>query len=256
MAGVPSAAKVFRDQGITTLVYDPRTVGESDGQPRNNIDPFRQIQDYSDAITYLSKLPNVDATKIGLWGISLAASVALCTASFDRRAKWVIAACPIVEYCYDKQVMEKVLQRCFQDRSSQVMGNPPFYIPMLNSMGKSPAGLDFGYEEEYAAEMVRRGIQVAPNHKNQTTIQSYHKLAMWSPWPMWKHLGATPALFLVPEIDRLCPPEVQIRHFDSLSGPKRLHVQKGSGHILEKLHADEIFDVSQKFVHDVISGLI
>ncbi|KAF2114727.1 hypothetical protein BDV96DRAFT_646606 [Lophiotrema nucula] len=154
--------------------------------------------------------------------------------------------------------MEKVLQKCIQDRASQVMGNPPFYVPMLNASGINPASLDFGYEREYAAEMVRRGIQVAPNHKNQTTIQSYHKLVMWNPWPMWKHLGSTPVLFLVPETDRLCPPDVQIRHFESLSGPKRLHVQIGSGHmdIVEEPQADVVFKVFLNFVHDATAGTI
>ena len=70
------------------------------------------------------------------------------------------------EYYYDKKIMEKVLRKCIQDRASQSMGNPPFYVPMLNASGIDPAGLDFGYEREYAAEMVRRGIQVAPSHKN------------------------------------------------------------------------------------------
>jgi alpha/beta superfamily hydrolase len=43
MAGLPGVAKQFQENGITALIYDPRTVGESEGQPRNDIDPFPQI---------------------------------------------------------------------------------------------------------------------------------------------------------------------------------------------------------------------
>ncbi|KAF2463965.1 uncharacterized protein BDR25DRAFT_382833 [Lindgomyces ingoldianus] len=196
------------------------------------------IQDSSDAITYISKLPNVNANQIGLRGISPAGSVALRTARFDKHAKRAITACPVAEYYYDKKIMEKALQKCIQDRVSQMMGNPPLYVPMLTASGTNPAGLDVGYEREYAAEMMRRGIQVAPSHKNQTTIQSYHKL---DPWPMWKHLGSTP---------------VQIRHIESLAGPKKLHVQKGSGHmdIFEGAHADEVFRLSLNFLCNVNVG--
>jgi hypothetical protein len=49
------------------LVYDNRNFGDSDGMPRQEVDPWGQIHDYRHAITYASTLPEVDADRIGIW---------------------------------------------------------------------------------------------------------------------------------------------------------------------------------------------
>ena len=51
-------------------VYDNRNFGASDGEPRQEIDPWQQVRDYSDAITFAPRLPQTDAARIGVWGSS------------------------------------------------------------------------------------------------------------------------------------------------------------------------------------------
>ncbi|KAI0853136.1 DltD N-terminal domain protein [Daldinia vernicosa] len=256
MAGLPAVAEGFQTAGITVLLYDPRSVGASDGQPRNDIDPFKQVQDYSDALTFLKNLSTVEPRQIGFWGTSLSASIALSAAAFDKRAKLVIAASPVAEYHYNNDKMQQVLRTCLKDRESQIKGNPPFYIPMIDEFGQNPAGLDFGYNPEKAAAWSRSGMGLASNHVNRTTIQSYHKLAMWVPGAMWKHIDQTPVLFLIPETDRICPPEEQLRHFNNLKGPKKSYVRKGKGHmnLLEGEHVDELIKLQVDFIRDAIEG--
>lgn len=258
MAGLPAVAEAFQSAGITTLLYDPRNTGMSDGEPRNHIDPFQQIQDYSDALTFLSTLSNVNPREIGFWGTSLSASVALSAAAFDKRPKLVIAACPIAAYQYDEEKMQCILLTCFKDSESQIKGNPPFYVPMIDNNGESPIGLDFGYDRARAAEWAKRGVELAPSHVNRTTIQSYLKMAMWEPWVTWRHINPTPVLFLVPEMDKICSPEEQLRHFNNLEGPKRYHLQEGSGHmdLLESEHIDELMKIQIDFLHDALEGKV
>ena len=45
-------AEVFAAAGLAALVFDNRNFGASDGEPRQEIDPWRQVRDYRDAITY------------------------------------------------------------------------------------------------------------------------------------------------------------------------------------------------------------
>jgi alpha-beta hydrolase superfamily lysophospholipase len=45
-------AEAFVKAGLASVVYDNRGFGESDGDPRQEIDPWLQIRDYSDAITF------------------------------------------------------------------------------------------------------------------------------------------------------------------------------------------------------------
>ena len=49
-------ADVFVAAGLGVLVCDNRNFGDSDGQPRQEVDPYAQIRDYRDAITYARSL--------------------------------------------------------------------------------------------------------------------------------------------------------------------------------------------------------
>ena len=75
---IPEVAEAFQLAGITALIYDPRNTGMSEGQPRNEIDPMKQIEDYSDAATFLGTLSIVDPNCIGFWGMSFSATIAVC----------------------------------------------------------------------------------------------------------------------------------------------------------------------------------
>src|SRR5262245_4854421 len=65
-----SFAEVFAAAGLAALVFDNRNFGASDGTPRQEIDPWRQVRDYRDAITFAETLPETDATRLGVWGSS------------------------------------------------------------------------------------------------------------------------------------------------------------------------------------------
>ncbi len=55
-----SFAEVFAAAGLSVLVFDNRGFGASDGEPRQEIDPWAQVRDYRHAITYLHTVPEVD----------------------------------------------------------------------------------------------------------------------------------------------------------------------------------------------------
>src|ERR1700728_2947384 len=55
----PEYAKVFAGAGVAALVFDYRNFGDSDGTPRQHLDPWAQIEDYRNAISYAETLSNV-----------------------------------------------------------------------------------------------------------------------------------------------------------------------------------------------------
>jgi pimeloyl-ACP methyl ester carboxylesterase len=258
MMGLPDVAAAFQRAGITALVYDPRSTGQSDGEPRNDIDPGRQVEDYSDALTFLKEQPTVDPKQMAVWGMSLSGAVALSAASLDRRARAVISACPIVEPQYDAERLPNVLAKCIQDRESQAKGNPPFYIPMLTPEGDNPAGFGTGIHKEHYVSIMLRGHEISPggSHVNRTTIQSYYRMLLWQCSPLWQQLRDTPVLFLVPELDQTCPPEVQMRHFDRLPEPKQIALRPGRAHmdVFEGPDFDEVMKLQIDFLRAALGS--
>src|ERR687887_18083 len=50
-------AEAFCAGGLGALVFDNRNFGASDGEPRQEIDPWQQVRDYRHAITYAQTRP-------------------------------------------------------------------------------------------------------------------------------------------------------------------------------------------------------
>ena len=265
MIGLPTTAAAFQAAGITALIYDPRGVGLSDGVPRNDINPFREVDDISDARTFLSSHPSVDPRQgVGLWGMSLGAAVAMVAAALDPRARFVIAVCPAIGSKPDMTKLPTVLAKAAKDRESRIKGNEPFYVPMLTMKGENPAGFNVGLEHEKLMRMLHwedetdpLRASVAPNHVNRTTVATYRNMLLWEPQHMWKYLSQ-PILFLVPEHDQLVEKDTQLHHYESLTVPKRLHVQEGAAHmdILEGAAQAGVNGLQVEFVQDALNGRV
>ena len=93
----PQYAEVFRDAGLVSLIFDYRCFGGSGGEPRQHLDPWAQIEDYRNAISYLESRDDVDAARIAAWGISYSGGHALIVGGIDRRVRAVVSVVPVVE---------------------------------------------------------------------------------------------------------------------------------------------------------------
>ena len=64
--GITGFAEAFANAGFVVLLHDHRTFGISGGEPRQDVDPWRQVADWRRAISYLESRPEVDSKRIGL----------------------------------------------------------------------------------------------------------------------------------------------------------------------------------------------
>jgi hypothetical protein len=87
-------AEVFCRGGFAVVLYDHRNLGISDGEPRQQLDRWTQARGYRDAIDFVFTLPQIDTSKIGLWGDSMSGDESLVVASIDHRVKAVVAQVP------------------------------------------------------------------------------------------------------------------------------------------------------------------
>lgn len=256
---VSDIAVYFSQQGITALTYDTRSFGESDGQPRCELDLSKQVDDYSDAFTFLASLPSVDPSKIGFWGISFCATVALNAAALDRRSRFVISVGPIVkasdENPYPIDKVHRVLTKALRDRESQLRGNTPFYVESTCEDGSNPTGFgpELGIE---AYELVQRiaASGIAPNFSTQLTLQSFAKILRWHPMQDIKWLGETPMMLMIPGDDTVSLPEEQMRLFDMITGPKRVEVAAGKSHfnVLASEGFEGLMDMQVEFIKQTL----
>src|SRR5262245_2734249 len=63
-------ADAFAAAGLASVAFDCRGLGSSDGEPRQDLLPEAQIDDYRSAISFARSLPEIDAERIGIWGTS------------------------------------------------------------------------------------------------------------------------------------------------------------------------------------------
>ncbi|KAF2110248.1 Alpha/Beta hydrolase protein [Lophiotrema nucula] len=230
MLFLPETAGDLQASNITALLFDPRNTGASSGAPRNEIDPMKQIEDMSDALTFLSCQRTADSTRLGFWGFSLGGTVALCAASLDKRAKFVVAVNPLTDLEFEHGKQEKVLATAIKDRESQSRGNSPFALQMVNEHGENPVGFGHGADKEKYSKIVQAGQPLGKNHVNEVTLQSYYKMVMWQPFSLWRWIGPTKVLWITGAMDRMSYFEAQKEYFEGLQTEKQHHVEEGAGH--------------------------
>ena len=127
-------AEVYAVSGLGALVFDNRNFGASDGEPRQEIDPWQQIRDYRDAITYASGLDEVDGGRIGVWGSSYSGAHVLVLGAIDGRVKCVASQVPLISGHSNARrliradVIATVKGMFEADRQSRFAGEPPGMI--------------------------------------------------------------------------------------------------------------------------------
>src|ERR687888_2393886 len=133
-----SFAEVFAAAGLNALVFDNRGFGASDGEPRQEIDPWQQVRDYRHAITYAQARPEVDAARIGVWGSSYSGGHVLVLGAIDKRIKCVVAQVPLVSGFRN---IQRLVRQDFlapnralfeQDRAARYRGEPPAMVPVVD----------------------------------------------------------------------------------------------------------------------------
>jgi dienelactone hydrolase len=93
---LPEFAQGFAGAGIATLAIDYRNLGDSDGMPRQRVDPRAQREDLVSALGWLAKQPGIDSERIGLWGSSLGGGNIIEVAAFNPLVKAVVTQVPAI----------------------------------------------------------------------------------------------------------------------------------------------------------------
>jgi fermentation-respiration switch protein FrsA (DUF1100 family) len=227
-----SFAEVFAAAGLNVLVFDNRGFGASDGEPRQEIDPWAQVRDYRHAITYLNTVPEVDPARIGIWGSSYSGGHVLVVAAIDRRVKAVVSQVPLVSGHDNLRALVRAdfiagLREQFDaDRLARFRGDPPAMVPVVDKDPLAPSALPTPDSWEWFTET---GSTRAPAWRNEVTVRSVEMFTEYEPGAYLPYISPTPLLLLVAKGDHLVPSELAIAAFDTAHHPKELVILPG-GH--------------------------
>lgn len=217
--GLDRIAEIFTDAGFVCLAYDHRNLGSSEGSPRGEINPWLQCQDMRDAITFAGIQPEVDKTRIGIWGTSYSGGHVIMVGAWDRRVKCVVSQVPSVSGLGDMRRMMSgddlaaLRDKLDAERERIMRGEPPTTIAIATS------GVGF--------EWLTRAGEGTP-WINQQTLISRDMYMEWDPAACVHRIAPTPFMMIVGNRDTRCPTDTQIEAFMCAGEPKKLVVLDGN----------------------------
>jgi fermentation-respiration switch protein FrsA (DUF1100 family) len=225
-------AEVFAEAGLAALVFDNRNFGASDGEPRQEIDPWAQVGDYRHAITYARTRPEVDRDRIGIWGSSYSGGHVLVVGATDPRVKCAVAQVPLISGHRNSRRLVRAdfiasVEEAFDaDREARFRGEAPAMIPVADADPAAASALPTPDSWEWFSQT---GESRAPSWRNEVTLRSVEMFWNYEPgaWIQW--VSPSPLLMVVAEGDHLTVSDLAIEAFEQAREPKRLAILDG-GH--------------------------
>lgn len=201
---LPMFAERFVEKGMAAFLFDYRTFGKSDGTPRQIVDPFRHVQDWKAAIAHVRSLPDVDGSRIALWGSSFSGGHVITCAADDPDIAAVVSQVPFVSGWSSiplKPLSEVLLCTLYglYDMARSAIGLSPHYSTVVAQPGTFAA---MNTEESYPGYMAIASEGVG--WENQMASRAFIGTSLYNPAGKAPKVKA-PTLVLAGEHDSLIP---------------------------------------------------
>jgi uncharacterized protein len=228
--GLEPYARAFAEDGFVVLLHDHRSFGVSDGEPRHDVDPWQQISDWRRAISFLESRPEVDTTRIGLWGTSYAGGHAIVLGATDRRLRAVVAQIPTISGY--QQGLRRVppdavatLEESFaEDERRAFRGEPLARQTIVSADPEVPAA----YRSQDAIDFYTQPLPPGVWH-NDVTVRSTRAARMYEPGTWVSRVSPTPLLMIVALNDAITVTDLALEAYERALQPKKLVTLPG-GH--------------------------
>ena len=223
-------AEAFAEAGLGALVFDHRGFGSSDGEPRQEIDPWQQVRDYRDAISHAQTLKKADPERIGIWGSSYSGGHVIVVGAIDRRVKCVSCQVPLIS---GHRNARRIVRADFiapvgemfdEDRAKRYAGEPPAMIPVVDEDPMAPSALPTPDSYTWFTET---GRTRAPSWRNEVTLRSVEMFWEYEPGAYIGWISPTPFQMIVAAKDHLTVSDLAIEAYERALEPKRLVVRPG-----------------------------
>ena len=234
---LPHYAERLADAGYTVLTFDPRTFGESEGEPRQHHDPNWVIADYVNAVSYLLTREDVDPDRVGVVGVCMGGGYAVSAAARDRRIAFVVSVAGGFDLggTFVRSIgangfaayLAKINALHQRERESGEVQYVPAIAPGLSDevpVAAMPNPEAFAYYD-------RTSKDHAPTWQNRLTAASIESFLTYYALGHAALLAPTPLLVVHGTQDFFLLPEYAQAAYDAATGPKELRWIQTHNHI-------------------------
>jgi len=212
----------FAAAGIAALVFDYRGFGGSGGEPRQRVLPHDQMEDYRNALTWLSLQPEIDADRLGVWGTSFSGGHVIQVGAHDPRVKAVVSQAgamdlyQITRAAAGPDQFTRLQQMTVQERIRHALEGGERYV--LNT---ARPGEGFALQPDQDSYDFAHGAGAA-TWRNEIAMSSLEALLEHAPGRFIDLVAPRPLLMILARNDAITPPESIRDAFSKAGEPKRL----------------------------------
>ncbi len=211
--------------GFVALTFDYKGWGKSDGPPLR-LNPYGRVEDTRAALTFLAMQPEVDAGRLGLYGISYGGSVAAFAAAIDPRVQALVSVTGVGDGArWLRQVRRpwdyrELVERASRDRERQVVSGRSESVHRDEILAMDPR----------SAAMSAKIRASRPATAMEVPLEMVHETIGFNPEWVVGRIAPRASLFITSDEDELVLPEESERMYRASGEPHKLVVLRGYGH--------------------------
>lgn len=220
-------AERFAQAGIAALAFTYRYFGDSTGRPRQLLSIKRQLADWDAAIAHVKTRPDIDNTRVAVWGSSFGGGHAVIVAARHPELLAAIAQCPFTDGLASARALGpkgtmRVLPAVAADILSHVRGKAPVLLTLAGAPGEKALMTAPDALPGYLALVPEGGTFV-----NEVAARVAPTITWHRPGKAAKDVQM-PILFCICDHDSVTPPDETIAY--ALTAPKNEIKRYDAGH--------------------------
>lgn len=222
---LPDIASPLVEAGFAVLRFDYRGFGSSEGK-RWRLIPMEQVDDIRSAVTFISTVPEVDSTRIGVYGTSFGGGNAVVAAALDERIRCVVSQVAVADGCRWMRSLRRhwewleFRQRVRTDAARRVLTGESEYVSSDEIMPPDP------HSDSWHKEV----LQQFPERRYDLPLETGERIMEYRPVDYAPLLGNRPCLIIGAEGDAIAPTDQLYELYQVVPGPKRYHLVEGTTH--------------------------